>query len=213
MHKLKVPISVLLALGLTACNAPYEASSTTEKTIAHDTIEVVTVQIDTVFIEKPSDRTPSTNIIASMLPDWFMETGILKDLSLSDHLEFDCRLNPMYLEADFNGDGILDVVFPIIDSMSGKKGFAVVHGKTHDIHIIGAGTWIKDALGDNMFGYDIWKINRLKINEPGLDSTGEINKNGPLHLDSPSIQIEASDVGGGQIYWNGKQYAYFHQTC
>lgn len=209
---MRILFSVLLASIFSACTLPNETQSTGQK-IVHDTIEVVTVRIDTVFIEKSGERSPSDFIIAAMLPDWLMQTGILKGLSLSDHLELDCRLNPMYFEADFNGDGNLDVVFPIIDWQTKKKGFAVVHGTSHDLYIVGAGELIKGALSDDMSGYDIWKINRLKVNPPGLDEFGEINKNGPLHLENPSIQIEASDIGGGQIYWNGSEYVYFHQTC
>ncbi|MBI1288088.1 MAG: hypothetical protein GC178_11000 [Flavobacteriales bacterium] len=96
---------------------------------------------------------------------------------------------------------------------NGKVGFAIIHGKTNKIYIIGAGKEIKNGLSDDMFYIDIWKVNRNKTNAPGLNVNGEIDKNGPLVLDNPSLEVSKSEVGGGQIYWNGHEYVYFHQTC
>ncbi|WP_326984344.1 hypothetical protein VUJ46_07370 [Chryseobacterium sp. MYb264] len=114
---------------------------------------------------------------------------------------------------DFNGDGYKDVVIPIAESKSHKKGFAVIHGKTFEVFILGAGKLFKNALGDNLDYIDSWKINRKKENEPGVDEETGNGKDGMLILEHPSIEIEKSELGGGQIYWDGKEYAYFHQTC
>ena len=81
--------------------------------------------------------------------------------------------------------------------------------KTNEVFIVGAGKKPKNGLidSDDMKYRDHWKINRNKENLPGVDNDE------PLILDNPSIELKTSEVGGGLIYWDGKEYAYFHQTC
>jgi hypothetical protein len=47
---------------------------------------------------------------------------------------------------------------------------------------------------------------------PGLDEEGNTLE-GFLILENPSSEILKAELGGGLIYWNGTEYAYFHQTC
>jgi len=151
--------------------------------------------------------------IKERLPEWFQKENLLNGLVINQDYEFENRLNPLYLEADFNGDGKLDIAIPIKHTKTKKVGFAIIHGQTKEIHIIGAGTKVKNGLSDDMGYIDIWKVNREKVNEPGLEENTGTGEKGQLILKNPSLQIEKSEVGGGQIYWNGKEYAYFHQTC
>lgn len=78
-------------------------------------------------------------------------------------------VKPSYLEEDFKGDGILDVAVPISEIKTNKKGFAVIHGKTFEVFILGAGKLFKNALSDNQDYIDSWTINRKKENEPGVE--------------------------------------------
>lgn len=153
------------------------------------------------------------NYIMERLPDWLLENNLLKGLTLKQDYQVDNRLNPLYLEADFNGDGILDIAVPIKEINSEKFGFAIIHGTTNEIHIVGAGSKVKNGLSDDMSYIDIWKVNREKINEAGLEEKTGTGAKGELILENPSLQIEKSEVGGGQIYWTGEDYAYFHQSC
>jgi len=184
-------------------------SCQTDKPVKNESPAVVTEsKKDTVFIAQAIDSTINKEYyIMERLPLWVVESEVLQDLKINKLYKVENRLNPLYLEDDFNGDSILDVALPIIELSSNKKGFAIIHGKTFEVFIIGAGTTIKNALGDNQDYIDIWRINRIKKNEPGVDETE------PLMLENHSIEIEKSEVGGGQIFWNGKEYEYFHQTC
>jgi len=49
----------------------------------------------------------------------------------------------MYLEADFNGDGSLDIALPLRQIKDGKAGFAIIHQENLEMHILGAGIAIK----------------------------------------------------------------------
>jgi len=207
---------IILTLGLLiSCNSKIDTQEKSETIIVHDTIKITERVIDTIYVEKPDFNGLSNSdfYIQERLPNWFLELDILKGKKFKKDYEIDNRLNPLYLEADFNGDDIIDIAIPIKQSKSQKVGFAIIHGQTNEVFIIGAGTPVKNGLSDDMSYIDIWKVNRLKSNEPGLDENGDIDKNGPLILENPSMQLEKSEVGGGQIYWNGKGYVYFHQTC
>lgn len=148
---------VLLVISMTACNDNdiYEKSG--EKTEnAADTIKIVDYKIDTVYVETIKDE----YYITERLPFWLYETGLLDHLVLLNKYKFDNRLNPMYLEADFNGDQSIDIAIPIEEIKSGKKGIAVIHGKTNSVHILGAGKMYKNGIDDDLNWYNIWFVNR-----------------------------------------------------
>lgn len=146
------------------------------------------------------------NITSSkLLPEWVLTSDVFNSTIIKGNYAVDNRITPLYLEADFNGDNNVDVALPII--RNNKTGFAIIHGKTEEVFIIGAGTTIKNGLSDDMDYIDTWNVNRKQKNDPG------IGEEEPLLLSNPSIQIEKEEVGGGQIYWDGKEYVYFHQSC
>jgi len=209
-------ILIILTFGfLISCNSNIEKGKKVEIKIIRDTIKITKKVIDTVYVEKKSENEfyKSEFFIYERLPDWFLKTKILNGIKLKNDFKLDNRLNPFYLEADYNGDGNIDIAIPIIEIKTEKVGFAIIHRKTNDIYIIGAGTKVKNGLSDDMSYIDIWKVNREKINEAGLEENTGSGKKGELIIENASLQIEKSEVGGGQIYWNGNEYAYFHQTC
>lgn len=87
-------------------------------------------RVDTIVIEKQNSYQGSEYYILERIPEWFLETQLLGKLILDSLYKFQNRLNPLYLEEDFNGDGYLDVVIPIENIDSKKLGFAIIHGKT-----------------------------------------------------------------------------------
>lgn len=151
--------------------------------------------------------------ILERLPLGFDYEKLMPKLRLKQKYLFDLRMNPMYLEADFNGDGYLDLAIPIQEERTDKKGFAIIHGNTNEIFILGAGKEMVNGLSDDQSYIDGWRINREKTNPPGVEEETGNGTEGELLLENNSIEIFKSEVGGGIIYWNGKTYAYFHQTC
>ncbi len=195
---------------------PIIFSSCKDEKIEKKTIkpDVVTQKVDTIFVTKSYDSIINSEYyIEERLPNWFSESKIMNKLVINKLYKVENRLNPLYLEEDFNGDGILDIAVPIFEINSDKKGFAIIHGKTFEIFIIGAGKILQNGLSDNMDYVDIWTINRKEINEPGAEEETGNGEDGTLILKNKSINISKSELGGGQIYWNGTNYAYFHQSC
>lgn len=213
---------LILSLFLSSCNL-----STPEKgaaLLSQDTTAVMSTDTDSnefsgiidssvVGLASAPDTVLQEFSNTKQLLEWLVKTGLMKELSQKKGVLFDSRLAPAYLQADFNGDGNLDISIPVKQIKSGKFGFVIVHGHSHAIHIIGAGTLVKNGLSDDLSDDDEWSVNHEKINEAGLEENTGTGKKGELILENPSLNIEKSGVGGGLIYWNGKEYAYFHQTC
>lgn len=181
---------------------------------------VVVYEHDTVFInvndyyELQDPQHPNSEyFISNRLPLWFLKAQLLNELVIKDDYRIENRLNPLYLEEDFNGDGEIDIAIPIVNIHTKQRGFAIVHSKDNEVFIVGAGKVILNSTSDDYNYIDIWVINRSKINLPGVEEDTGTGKDGELILKNPSIEIIKDEVGGGQIYWNGKEYAYFHQTC
>ena len=206
-------LNFALAFLFLSCDHSKETDDCGEVKIIRDTVLVYQSTIDTIEVPLRLKNEELSYYIHERLPSWFAYGDLLKDTIVAKHYVFDNRLNPLYLEDDFNGDGHYDLAIPIRRIRSNKVGFAIIHGESNEVHIVGAGKHIKNSISDDMNYIDIWRVNRLKQNEPGLDETGDLNPEGKLMLENPSISIEKSELGGGLIYWNGEEYVYFHQTC
>lgn len=194
---------LLIICLLSACNTTVENGSSSDSEMAEKRVS------PTISNEGKSS---SEINFQQILPEWFLKTEMLNGNDFQKEYQLDGRLNPNFLEADFNGDGNIDLAIPIKQVKTEKLGFAIIHGQTNEVFILGAGTEPKNGLSDDLTYIDIWKINREKINEAGVEENTGTGENGELILNNPSLQIEKSDVGGGLFYWNGKEYAYFHQT-
>lgn len=197
MNKLIIIASLLF---LSSC---HWLMSDCKEEVIHDTVRIT----DTVYLDMMSREINIEPYINERLPRWLHESEVVNGIEICDSYTIDYRMNPLYLEEDFNGDKHIDIVLPVRNHLNNKLGFTIIHGFSHKVFIIGAGSNAVPQLPDDISYIDIWEVNRNKKNEPGVNETDV------LILSNPSIQIEKSDVGGGQIYWDGKGYSYFHQTC
>ena len=204
---MKYTILVIIAVSLFACSPEQHKENQPIVTTVHDTLYITETTVETVYVEKKNEYEGSDFYISERLPPFFRESGVLENENFTTKYQIDSRLNPFYLEADFNGDGYKDIALSIKEIATNKAGVVIIHGNTDEHFIVGAGTNMKEGSHDDLVYVDIWKINYKHKNEPGL------TEDKPLLIDVPSLQIEASEVGGGLIYWDGKAYSYFHQTC
>ena len=109
------------------------------------------------------------------------------------------RVDPSYLEGDFNGDGKMDTAVLVKERSTGKVGIAIVNGTIGKVTILGAGVGIGNG-GDDFKWMDSWKVHSktCAAHAPGEASVP--------HLRGDALLVEKSEVAGALIYWNGKKY-------
>jgi hypothetical protein len=108
-------------------------------------------------------------------------------------LTVETRINPFYLQGDFDGDGKTDTALLVRQKASGKSGIAIVHGGARAVAVLGAGKDFGNG-GDDFSWQDAWYAER----RPG---TG--------HEDD--VVILKTESGGGRIAWDGKRYVWHQQ--
>ncbi len=128
-------------------------------------------------------------------------------------------LQPAYLEADFNGDGVTDVVTTVMEKKSGKKGLLIVLGSKDQCLIFGAGKNLgKENLnyGDDLKWANGWRIHKDKFaDETTFDADNNIT--GTVKRKTPNAGISVWESQDGEplagfiLFWSGKEWKWLHQ--
>jgi hypothetical protein len=114
------------------------------------------------------------------------------------------RINPSYLEGDFNGDGKMDVALLVTERSTGKLGIAIVHGTTGKVTILGAGIGVGNG-GDDFEWMDSWQVYSKTRAAHASDETSA------PRLRGDALLVEKSEAASALIYWNGKRYVWSQQ--
>lgn len=148
------------------------------------------------------------------LPAWFSDCFKKKELNKKFNLA--SFLSPIYLKEDFNGDKIQDIAVLITEKATKKKGILLIHGKSYEHFIFGAGQTFGNG-GNDFKWADQWilykkkKATETQFNKESGDIIGEKE----ITLQRPGILIENYEDGaalaGGIIYWNNYKYIWIQQ--
>ena len=114
-------------------------------------------------------------------------------------------LNPFYLRGDFNGDKKTDYALAVIESKTDKKGILIYHPATKKYFLAGAGKSIPNGHGDDYPWMDAWEVSDEKIVEQGVTDLK------PPKLIGEAILVQKLESSSGLIYWDGKEYSWYHQ--
>ena len=150
--------------------------------------------------QSDSRSSPSTEAIH--VPD-AVKNALTNGL-LRKKYELSFRMNPSYLEGDFNGDGKMDVAVLVKERPTGKIGIAIVHGAAGKVTILGAGIGIGNG-GDDFEWMDSWKVYSKTAAAHSAAETSVPNLRGDALL------VEKSEAASALIYWNGKKYVWSQQ--
>ena len=150
-------------------------------------------------IASPAPEAPTQS---SKIPE-AIEKAIVNG-PLAKEYDVSSSLNPFYLEADFNGDGAIDVAVLVKQRPTGKLGIAIIHGGKDKVAILGAGNGIGNG-GDDFEWMDYWRVYpKSRVNRASNETTAP-------RLRGDALLVAKSESASALIYWNGKRYVWFQQ--
>jgi hypothetical protein len=151
--------------------------------------------------------------VPAALPAW--AEARWKQAELSKSFSFATYAKPSYLQADFNGDGKLDVAVLITRRATGSSGILIFHQDQPTHYVVGTGSNTStNMLHSNFEWVDYWNLfTKASTLETLFDKSGDISGERTIQLKHSAIEIGKEETGGGMIYWNGKKYIWIHQTC
>lgn len=143
----------------------------------------------------PEDLDPL--VAASLPPEVFDSFAGLSGYA------FESRLNPFYLQGDFDGDGLLDMAVLIRARATGKHGIAVAL-TSGPLVVAGAGQRVGNGGGD--FDWmDAWYVQRKGPVEEGADPAA------PPRLKGDAIKVVKTDSASAIIWWDGRRLRWYQQ--
>ncbi|MGV7225170.1 MAG: hypothetical protein ACQ9MH_27090 [Nitrospinales bacterium] len=120
------------------------------------------------------------------------------------------NINPFYLQADFDGNGLVDLALIIKDSKTGKQGILIIHSETKNCYQIGGGINFGNG-GDNWTWMDVWKIYAHKTAEKTIfSSDNDIVEKETVRIQNTGIQVASSEGTANLITWDGNKYIWIH---
>jgi len=143
-------------------------------------------------------------------PEFFKS---FKRLNLDKKYEIASYLKSSFLQADFDGDGVKDVVALVIERKTKKKGILLISGTKY--FVFGAGTNFGNGSDDFKWAGG-WKIyNKKTAYETMVNIDGDLIGSKIRKLKRTAFFIyqleDGEPVSGGIIYWNGKKYIWIQQ--
>lgn len=139
--------------------------------------------------------------VSSSLPDYVVQR--LSARSLQGFV-LTARLNPYYLQGDFDGDGRRDTALLIKNKVSGKIGIAVLQSSRPEPFILGAGTSTGGG-GDNFNWMDAWQVQLRGPVGQGADETP------PPRLKGDALLVIKTESASALLYWTGSKYEWYQQ--
>ncbi len=150
---------------------------------------------------------------AQQLPGWFITAFNVQKLNTKYTIT--SFLKPAFLTADFNGDKVNDIAVLVTEIKTKKKGVLLIHGKTCQYFVFGAG--VKFGNGGADFNWlKQWDLYKEKVaHEMLFDKDGGMTGSKKIKLVRTGLLVTDLEDGqpnsGGIIYWNGIKYIWIHQ--
>ena len=141
--------------------------------------------------------------LESNLPREIVE--YLEDAIDLDSYRLDARLNPFYLQADFDGNGLRDTAILVIEKSTGKAGILIFHAGMGEHYVLGAGTNFGNG-GDDFSALDAWRVRTRGPVERGAHNSEEA----PV-LKGDALWVEKLEAASAIIYWTGNGYGWYQR--
>jgi hypothetical protein len=171
-------------------------------TVTSEHGNIYEIDLRTKAITQSDPRSSPSPQASQDIPD--AAKRALTNGSLGKEYDLSARINPAYLEGDFNGDGKSDLAVLVKQRATGKLGIAIVHGTSGKVTILGAGVAIGNG-GDDFEWMDSWQVYSKARAAHAASETGV------QHLRGDALLVEKSEAASALIYWNGKRYVWSQQ--
>ncbi len=136
------------------------------------------------------------SLILRNIPEWVRP--VIFESNLMQNYVLDERRSPFYLEADFNGDGLVDIAFFVKSKMEKKEGVLIVNRGKNVGFILGEGKDI--GMRSNIFWCDTWYVYRDKYIYNFKD------KKKKYIIYNLGIELVKTETTSLVIYWGKKRY-------
>ena len=131
-------------------------------------------------------------------------TAAFNTFPSSKDFAFSARINPFYIQGDFNGDNKPDTAIFIRQKATGKAGFAIVHGGSEAVRVFGAGRSFGVG-GDDFSWMDAWRIHGQAY------VARRAGEGAPPKLAGDAITVIKTEAASALIYWDGTRYRWYQQ--
>jgi hypothetical protein len=157
-----------------------------------------------LLIQNHSSSAESLRGHKQVLPSWaqpaFSSQAFTRDYLLSGWI------NPVMLQGDFNGDGVVDIAVLVTRKRDGIKGIAVLHGGEGQPIILGAGHAVGNG-GHDFSWLGEWSVYPQRLVPPNL-----YDSHPPPVLRGDALLVEKPESASGIIYWDGGAYRWYQQS-
>ena len=136
------------------------------------------------------------------LPSW--AGAILGEQRFASTYALTTRINPYFLQGDFNGDGRLDVAALIEHKRTMQQGIAILHAGSTNPIVVGAGREIGNG-GADFSWLDAWSIDARR------SIPADAGAKAPLALRGDALLVQKLESASGLIYWDGRTYQWRQQ--
>jgi hypothetical protein len=135
---------------------------------------------------------------------------LLNSATIENDLTVIGKINPFYLQSDFDGDGLVDLAVFIEDAKTRKQGILIIHSKTRKSYQLGAGIDFGNG-GDDWTWMDVWKIYSQETADKTIFSSDQdIAGKETITLKNIGIEVAASESTSNVITWDGRKYIWIH---
>ena len=131
------------------------------------------------------------------LPSW--ANSILGEQRFASTYALTTRINPYFLQGDFNGDGRLDIAVLIEHKRTAQQGIAILHAGSINPIVVGAGREIGNG-GADFSWLDTWSVSARDTRGKGAPTTR-----------GDALLVQKLESASGLIYWDGAAYRWRQQ--
>jgi hypothetical protein len=136
------------------------------------------------------------------LPPWAQ--SIVAEQRFASTYALSTRINPYFLQGDFNGDSKPDLAVLIEHKTSAQQGIAILHAGASNPVIVGAGRSIGNG-GADFSWLDAWSLHARQTVPPRAQ-----DKKSPV-LRGDALLVQKLESASALIYWDGATYRWHQQ--